>query len=255
MLDTSRDRISTGLSARDKLANNMNNDTIRATRVTIFLADISLKVFQLPCGDYRLSQSQATEAIDKDEVSFRDFIRTKRIDTSNIARIAVEGSNGKIKPLPPNLAMEYWKHEATKGNRKAINLLKAIEFTSIESFTSFKGSYVIVSTLKERSLHNQKKRVVTYSEAWYVLKLMKELGGSREVPTEAGNIDLLTTTEIVEVKNIKGWKSAIGQIVVYGDYYPPHIKRIHLYGQCTTGYLAMIRRHCEKQQIRLTHEF
>lgn len=61
--------------------------------------------------------------------------------------------------------------------------------------------------------------------------LQAQLGGLTEVTTPSGRIDLLTETEIIEVKNIKDWKAALGQILVYSAFYPDHKKRIHLFGQ------------------------
>lgn len=60
-------------------------------------------------------------------------------------------------------------------------------------------------------------------------KLCEELGGEIEVKTPDGFIDILTKKEIIEVKCMKNWKHAIGQILVYGEYYPDHQKRIHLF--------------------------
>ncbi|MDV3002504.1 MAG: hypothetical protein N5P05_004159 (plasmid) [Chroococcopsis gigantea SAG 12.99] len=61
--------------------------------------------------------------------------------------------------------------------------------------------------------------------------LQTQLGGLTEVPTPAGKIDLLTKTEMIEVKNIKDWKNALGQILAYSAFYPKHEKRIHLFGR------------------------
>lgn len=60
--------------------------------------------------------------------------------------------------------------------------------------------------------------------------LHAELGGLVEVVTPAGRIDLLTDTEIIEVKAVKDWKAALGQILVYSGFYPQHQKRLHLFG-------------------------
>ena len=74
------------------------------------------------------------------------------------------------------------------------------------------------------------------------------------VKTLAGAIDILTATEVVEVKKIGSWKHAIGQVLVYGDYYPSHQKRIHLYGETQESFLTTIKKHCEKRGILVTWE-
>jgi len=59
--------------------------------------------------------------------------------------------------------------------------------------------------------------------------LAMSLDGQTEVYCRAGRIDILTDTEIIEVKEITSWKSAIGQVLAYGIDYPDHTKRIHLF--------------------------
>ena len=93
------------------------------------------------------------------------------------------------------------------------------------------------------------------TEAWYRDKLARELGGKTEVYIDkVGRIDVLTNTEIIEVKNTKGWKSAIGQIKSYGQYYPKHKMRVHLFGKLTESKLETIKRVCNLEGITLTWE-
>lgn len=61
-------------------------------------------------------------------------------------------------------------------------------------------------------------------------RLFDELGGLTEVKNPAGRIDLLTNSEIIEVKKISEWKAGLGQILVYSGFYPEHQKRLHLFG-------------------------
>lgn len=60
-------------------------------------------------------------------------------------------------------------------------------------------------------------------------RLHAELGGLKEVSTLAGLIDLLTDTEVIEVKRLPDWKGALGQVMAYSGFYPSHQKRIHLF--------------------------
>ncbi|MGL5880349.1 MAG: MarR family transcriptional regulator [Xenococcaceae cyanobacterium] len=61
-------------------------------------------------------------------------------------------------------------------------------------------------------------------------RLHAQLGGLIEVVTPAGRIDLLTDTQIIEIKSIQDWKAALGQTLAYSGFYPEHQKRIHLFG-------------------------
>ena len=57
-------------------------------------------------------------------------------------------------------------------------------------------------------------------------KMEKELGGKHEVcPT--GVADIITDTELIEIKNWKQWITALGQIFAYKIYFPNKNLRIH----------------------------
>ena len=90
------------------------------------------------------------------------------------------------------------------------------------------------------------------SEAFYRDRLAKKLNGKTEVNTPVGRIDIVTKTEIIELKNVKYWKSAIGQIKSYGQYYPEHRQRIHLFGELTESKLKQIQATCDLENIFLT---
>ena len=82
-------------------------------------------------------------------------------------------------------------------------------------------------------------------------KLQQELGGEIEVQTDVGFIDLLTNTEIIEIKNGNNWKHAVGQILMYSLEYPNHIKRIHLFDIYKS---KSIEEKCEKYGIKVTYD-
>lgn len=140
------------------------------------------------------------------------------------------------------LAYYYLKGSFTEKGCTVINFptfaLKKTPVKSLEGNQKFKKQ-ITEAKKPERIIQN---------------RLAKTLGGAKEVPTEAGRIDLLTSVEIVEIKQVNQWKSALGQILVYGEYYPSHKKRIHLFGECHSSYLDIIKRHCEKFDVTVTIE-
>lgn len=75
-----------------------------------------------------------------------------------------------------------------------------------------------------------------------------------EVVTDSGRIDILTPTEVIEVKQVRRYKHAMGQVISYGYYYPRHSKRIHLYGQVSSKQRKLIIRECQASQIKVTFE-
>jgi hypothetical protein len=62
-------------------------------------------------------------------------------------------------------------------------------------------------------------------------KLQTQLGGIREYPVPGGKIDLLTETEIIEVKAIEQFKQAVGQVKYYAHALnsDKHTQRVHLF--------------------------
>lgn len=59
--------------------------------------------------------------------------------------------------------------------------------------------------------------------------LQEREGGIMEVPCRHGQVDLVTATEVVEVKSMTMWKHALGQVLAYSACFPKHRARIHLY--------------------------
>lgn len=109
----------------------------KARERTIFLGEISLYVFQLPSGEYKLSQTQVAEAIGKPESSFREFLASKSPEALpykgfHSGKLSVEGRNMPINPIPVSLAVAYWTKESFAGNLIAIRFLAASAKESIE---------------------------------------------------------------------------------------------------------------------------
>ena len=82
--------------------------------------------------------------------------------------------------------------------------------------------------------------------------LAKQLKGRMEVYCPVGRIDILTNSQIIEIKEASSWKSAVGQILTYGSYYPEHRKRIHLFGECQICMRVAIRECCKALDIEVT---
>lgn len=68
-------------------------------------------------------------------------------------------------------------------------------------------------------------------------------------------IDILTETEIIEIKNFKNFMKAIGQILIYSQYYPKHKKRIHFFNIKKDTPIEFLKNICEKYDIRLTFTY
>ena len=86
------------------------------------------------------------------------------------------------------------------------------------------------------------------------VRLQKELGGDIEVETDVGFIDLLTNTNVIEIKDVKNWKHAVGQILMYSLDYPNHFKRIHLFNVKNIEDIKQIENKCKIYGITVTYE-
>jgi hypothetical protein len=84
-------------------------------------------------------------------------------------------------------------------------------------------------------------------------RMQAELGGRMEVYTPAGRIDLVTDTEVIEIKRIAAWKDAFGEVLAKGITFPKHHKRIHLFG-ASDKRLDMIKTYCETLNVAVTFE-
>lgn len=84
-------------------------------------------------------------------------------------------------------------------------------------------------------------------------RLQSQLGGKVEAYTKFGLIDLLTETELIEIKVMNRWKDAIGHILAKSYKYPNHSKRLHLFGSEEPN-LETIEDVCRPWNIRVTFE-
>ena len=76
-----------------------------------------------------------------------------------------------------------------------------------------------------------------------------------EVKTPVGNIDILTPTKLIEIKQSKQWKHALGQLLSYSEFYPSHQKYLYLFGDLDVKQLGEAYRMCKLHRIILTISF
>jgi hypothetical protein len=224
-------------------------ESVRAVRASVQIGSLTVDGFMLPNGSYRMSQTQAAECVGLSERNASFFFNRiqyqhrQSADTQEIQSNSGKRGQSRIKAVSLEEAIDYWGYQASKGNLKAIMLLEAIGEHGIAHIPP-----------KNIIVHFQKPGRKTAKESEYVEKLQSKLRGEREVLTPVGGIDLLTSTEIIEVKQVKQWKCAVGQVLVYSAYYPSHQKRIHLFGSCHESYLGLITNHCSVFGITVTWE-
>lgn len=140
--------------------------------------------------------------------------------------------------------------------------------TNIAQWISPEFDVLVTSWIEEwkaLKLENTKKYIDaieniddTYSkdskEAEVRDRLCAELGGEIEVETEYGFIDIVTDTEIIEVKKAASYKHAIGQILCYSNdkRFLKHCKRIHLFDITDSFDIEIVTKLCGKYDIIVT---
>ena len=55
----------------------------------------------------------------------------------------------------------------------------------------------------------------------------------------------MTDKQLIEIKNANGWKSAVGQLLMYGHYYPNHQKVMYLFDVKEHTDIDLIKYHCQ----------
>lgn len=107
------------------------NKTCKAEPRIIQLGQIPITVYQLPSGNYCLSQTEVTAVIEKLAASIYHYQRSKRLESvlsskKELPIVCIEGSNKPISPVPLELAALYWQHWDAKGNLAARTLVNAL---------------------------------------------------------------------------------------------------------------------------------
>ena len=174
------------------------------------------------------------------------------IAVPQIARLVSISNHQASRDFKTLLGMQFQFNKVqSELHSTPVNILTIPEFEQLLRVLAVNGNETARTLL---GFPQKTRRPSRKLEKDIQLSLQASIGGIAEVKTVAGDIDLLTADQIIEVKDVKGWKSALGQIIVYGKYYPSHQKRIHLFGETQTSYLELIRSHCSPLNVIVTHK-
>jgi hypothetical protein len=84
-------------------------------------------------------------------------------------------------------------------------------------------------------------------------RLETELNGGHQV-CPAGVADVVNKIQLIEIKRWKYWKSALGQLLAYGQHFPGLQKRAHFFGTIPVGQLGTIKETLSRYDILITAE-
>ncbi len=90
------------------------------------------------------------------------------------------------------------------------------------------------------------------------LCLSAELGpGVRtEVTCPSGRIDVLSPSEVIEVKQVDRYKHALGQVLAYSRHFPDRTPRLHLFSEAviSEAQRELVTRDCAQQGVSVSFQ-
>lgn len=227
--------------------------TNKARKAQIVYNGIELEAYQLPNGEYNLSKTQVGKAIEKHRESLSDFLKGTSPEAlpfkdcifDNLSEVQIDGNNTMFHGVPFNLAYDYWFYHASKGWKPAQVLIE-----TLSQIDYVEGVEIFGANFKQHVVFTKKRKVKpTTPEKNIQSKLNEKLTGLLEVSTPVGKIDILTDKLLIEIKKAKDWKAAIGQLLMYGHYYPKHQKVLYLFELYKNIDLDLISHLCSEFNI------
>ncbi|MEO0432923.1 MAG: hypothetical protein AAF151_14645 [Cyanobacteria bacterium J06656_5] len=120
------------------------SESTKATRASIQIGNLNVDGFMLPDGSYRISQTQAAEAVGLNRQNVSDFLRSKAIKrllgegyTGQISQIEIDSADqargqSRINAISLDAIAAYWQWQSFRGNKQALALCMAM---TIETLT------------------------------------------------------------------------------------------------------------------------
>jgi hypothetical protein len=215
---------------------------IKAERAVVKFSDgVEVDGYRLPNGELRVGMMGASAAL-----GFKGSW-LKQLSTRQMGLLQELGYEGKI------LRVEL---ETINGGGAFAETISISDFKILATFAASKGKVNALKIIsKNANIQEEKKKAKKSQEKIIQTKMCQKLNNAAmEVATPAGNIDILTSSHLIEVKEWKRWKEGIGQVLCYGDYYPSHQKHIHFFGTAHQEFIDLVRKHCDKHSISISWE-
>ena len=219
-----------------------DNTTQKAKVAPVQLGkDLVIKGLKLPNGTFGIAYPQIADMVITGDEKKDGFRTSKSQFSQTLKRLFGED-------------FKTFRAKTELGNQ-AINVVTLQEFKKIVSLFAYKGNYKAIElynhfnpdypiNLKEITRKTPKQKEKEFQQ-----KLAEQLGGEMEVVCKNGIADIISPKKIVEVKTVKDWKNAIGQVYVYGLDFPDKEKVIALFGGCSENAKTMITNACNELNI------
>lgn len=133
-------------------------ESIKATRATVTIGNLTIEGFMLPDGHYQMSQTQTAEAIGKPEINARRFLDSASIkallgeaytpDTIEVDSSDQARGQTRINAIPIEVVTAYWFTQASRGDKQALTLVWSLLTESLER--RFDDAFGVSRTEQER---------------------------------------------------------------------------------------------------------
>jgi hypothetical protein len=151
---------------------------------------------------------------------------------------------------------EFFRLNDTKKLLKELSSKLAVPENKLCIRKRGKGgsTYIHLDILPELERWLRKDSYGTYPEKSCKEEFVKTLPKNykTEVACAAGLVDVVTPKEVIEIKAMRSWKAAIGQILVYRLYFPTKSPRIHLFGDDRNTDVKVIKEVCQTLGVKVT---
>ncbi|WP_313657923.1 hypothetical protein [Planktothrix agardhii] len=227
--------------------------TIKAQRAIIeYVEGITVDGYMMPDGEFRIGMVGASLALGYAE---NWLYRLTTREGKALEALQGMGFSNEFVSI---------ECDAINGGGHYAQTISTIDFDILTAFAASEGKRDAMRLLSKNpkieratALEPRIKRVLSSKQVEKKIQnnLSKTLINVKtEVPTLAGRIDILTDTQLIEVKEWKRWKEAIGQVLCYGAYYPNHEKRIHFFGEAHIEFIQLVEHHCQNMNIIMSWE-
>ena len=239
-------------------------NTTKAQRATITIAaDISINAYLLPDGKtVKLGGRNVTDVVNEPANTLCRILKVSSLKDLPGAESFHDDAGYTTTLIPVLVAIDYWSFmAANKGSVKSAQILRAISENpqSLGLPHNFSVAVALpqeISREVDRLKKANQQRIMSGSpEKQVEIRIAKQIPNCQtQVLTKVGQIDILTPNEIIEVKNVRAWKAALGQVLIYGRQYPSHSLRIHLFGAARSDMKTLIESECSAFGVKVTWE-
>lgn len=161
------------------------------------------------------------------------------------ARLKLYGPDGvKKKGMLSNIWYILWYDQTRKKFR--------------EKSTGCSDREMAEAEIDRFCLQNDKAKRSSYTERRHVelgISLREMLSGyEREHWTPSGYADLVSPTEVVEIKSAQKWQEGLGQLLSYAHYLPGRQPTLHLFGYMSEVSKLACENVCAGLGVTVTYE-